>query len=266
MQNDEFKEILWERGRELFRDMPWRTDYRPYYVLVSELMLQQTQVVRVIPKFESFIRAFPDESALARASLADVLRLWQGLGYNRRAKFLHDSAKQIVAMHGGVFPSASADILALPGVGKNTLGAIEAYAFNRPSLFIETNVRTVYIHHFFGEAEIVDDKTISQKLAETIDVEHPREFYWALMDYGSWLKTNGAQNIRRSKHYVKQSPLEGSVRQVRGQIIRQLTGGDLLLEQLKESLDADNRFESALNGLLREGLIATTNGLYHLTK
>ena len=143
--------MLAQRGEELYRTMPWREDTRPYYVLVSELMLQQTQVPRVVPKFEAFIAVFPDEKALAAATLADVLKLWQGLGYNRRAKFLHEAAKMIVQEFGGVFPKSEADIMRLPGVGKNTAGAIIAYAFNMPSIFVETNVRTVYIHHFFAD-------------------------------------------------------------------------------------------------------------------
>lgn len=229
-------------------------------------MLQQTQVTRVIPKFQAFIERFPDESALADASLADVLLLWQGLGYNRRAKFLHESAKRIVLHHDCEFPTESNDILALPGVGKNTLGAIEAYAFNRPTLFVETNIRTVYIHHFFNDQFNIADGQILEKLSATIDLEHPREFYWALMDYGSWLKANGVRNVSSSKHYKKQSPLEGSVRQVRGQIIRELGDREASLEELKDLVQADERFDDALHGLLRDGLIGVSGQTYHLTK
>ncbi|MES2876646.1 MAG: A/G-specific adenine glycosylase [Patescibacteria group bacterium] len=263
---NEFNEVIWTEGRKLYRQMPWREDTRPYYVLVSELMLQQTQVARVIPKFMAFVEAFPDEATLAKASLADVLKLWQGLGYNRRAKFLHESAKRIVNDFDGVFPTEHADILSLPGVGKNTCGAIEAYAFNRPSLFIETNVRTVYIRHFFADDFEVDDKWILEKLTTTIDTEHPREFYWSLMDYGSWLKANGVRNSARSKHYKKQSPLEGSLRQVRGQIIRELTTGAMTEATLRQLLKADYRFESALAGLQRDGLVSGSPAGFHLTK
>lgn len=264
---DIFRETIWSEGRRLYRDMPWRNDTRPYYVLVSELMLQQTQVVRVIPKFEAFIAAFPDEQTLARAGLAQVLTLWQGLGYNRRAKFLHESAKVIVNEYGGVFPSERQDILRLPGVGKSTCGAIEAYAFNRPSLFIETNVRTVYIHHFFADDFAVDDAAIEARLAATLDQEHSREFYWALMDYGSWLKANGVRNVVQSKHYKKQSALEGSVRQVRGQIVRLLTlEGEVTIDIARRSLRADERFDPALSGLIGDGLVERTGQAIHLTK
>ena len=264
MNNHQFQELLWQKGSELYRDMPWRQDTRPYYVLVSELMLQQTQVERVIPKFSDFIMAFPDEQTLAVAPLADVLRLWNGLGYNRRAKFLHDSAKKIVAL--GEFPATELGLTALSGVGKNTAGAIMAYAYNQPAYFIETNVRTVYIHHFFEHRDTVADAEIMQKLHETLDLASPQSFYWALMDYGSWLKKQGVGKITRSAHYKKQSALKGSVREVRGQIIRELANGTMSLAWLQQKLPVDERFEPALQGLLRDGLISKQSDEFYLTK
>ena len=246
--------------------MPWRRDTRPYFVLASEIMLQQTQVERVVPKFEAFVAAFPDEKTLARASLADVLKLWQGLGYNRRAKFLHEAAKMIVGEFGGEFPGTYDQLVRLPGVGKNTAGAILAYSFNQPAIFIETNIRTVYLHHFFPDGEIVDDKEITKLLETTIDREHPREWYWALMDYGSFLKRSGQGRLKQSKHYTKQSPLEGSVRQVRGQIVRLLTEREMTKMQLLRVLQGDERFEPALTGLMRDGLVTQSASKLHLTK
>jgi len=247
---EEFQKLLRQKGEELYRNMPWREDTRPYHVLVSELMLQQTQVSRVIPKFEAFIAAFPDEEALARASLPDMLKLWQGLGYNRRAKFLHEAAKMIMNEYDGIFPDNEKDLLKLPGVGNNTAGAILAYAFNRPSIFVETNVRTVYIHHFFNDRFDVDDKEIIILLEKTIDQKNPRRFYQNLMDYGSWLKANGVKNISASKHYKKQSPLKGSLREMRGEILRRITRNETL-----HDLKADSRFQPAIDGLLRDELI-----------
>jgi A/G-specific adenine glycosylase len=262
----DFQELIIDQGRQLYRPMPWREDTRPYYVLVSELMLQQTQVDRVIPKFNAFISRFPDEAGLAQASLADVLALWQGLGYNRRAKFLHESAKKIVHDFGGVFPDSYDDVLSLPGVGPGTAGAIMNYAFNIPTVFIETNVRTVYFHHFFGDGDKVSDAELRPLIEATIDREHPREFYWALMDYGTWLKKQGAGRISQSSHYKKQSPLKGSVREVRGQIIRLLSAGDALFEEVRQKYDRDERFEPALKGLLADGLVTQTGHILHLTK
>lgn len=258
-------EIIHQKGHELYRDMPWRRDTRPYYVLVSELMLQQTQVDRVIPKFLAFIQAFPDEKALAGASLADVLVLWQGLGYNRRAKYLHDAAKKIMEL--GYFPDSREELIDLPGVGKNTAGAILAYSYNQPVLFVETNIRTVYFHHHFTDGDSVDDKQVLEILDQTLDREHPREFYWALMDYGSWLKRQGAGRIKQSRHYKKQSPLKGSVREIRGKIVRALTTSDSDEKSLRQRLPADERFAAALAGLIRDGLVSRhADGRLHLTK
>ncbi len=247
-------------GEELYRRMPWREDVRPYCVLVSEMMLQQTQVSRVIPKFEAFITTFPDERALSQATLADVLKSWQGLGYNRRAKYLHDACKMIVAEFDGTVPCTVEELERLPGVGKNTAGAILAYAFNKPNLFIETNIRTVYIHHFFPDRDDVNDKEILELLSETLDRRHPRKFYQALMDYGVHLKATGVQNIIQSKHYTKQSPLEGSLREMRGIIVRRLTAGEEITDLAK-----DVRFESALRGLERDGLIVCDGTGWRLT-
>lgn len=266
MNISEFKELLQEKGGELYRSMPWRDDTRPYYVLVSELMLQQTQVDRVIPKFLAFIHAFPDEKALAAAPLSDVLKLWSGLGYNRRAKYLHDAAKKIVRDFGGEFPNTKEDLLSLPGVGPGTAGAILVYAFNQPELFVETNVRTVYFHHFFTNGEKVADKQIIEKIKQTIDYEYPREFYWSLMDYGTWLKKKGAGRVGQSVHYKKQPALKGSQREIRGQIVRVLAANDLTLRGLQSAVTYDERFEPALAGLLSDGLVMRTSNKLHLTK
>lgn len=265
MDNSEFQTILRDKGHELYRDMPWRQDVRPYYVLVSELMLQQTQVDRVIPKFNAFITAFPDEVTLARASLSEVLQLWSGLGYNRRAKFLHEAAKMVVATYDSRIPDDEKILMTLPGVGPNTAGAIMTYAFNKPVVFIETNIRTVYFYHFFQLGEKVTDKELTSLVEATMDDENPREFYWALMDYGSWLKKSGAGHINQSVHYKKQSALKGSVREVRGQIVRQLTLQDMPEAGLRRLLLADERFDLALSGLVRDGLVMQTGTKLHLT-
>lgn len=264
MKTTEFQELLWQKAHELYRDMPWRRDTQPYYVLVSEIMLQQTQVERVIPKFEAFIAAFPDVASLANASLAEVLRLWSGLGYNRRAKFLHEAARHIMSDFNGAFPTTVADLVSLPGVGVNTAGAIMAYSFNQPVVFIETNVRTVYFHHFFDDAALVSDKELRRLVEGTLDTEHPREWYWALMDYGSYLKRQGAGRIDKSRHYKKQSPLKGSVREVRGAILKALAMSNRTEAELRDTLMADDRFEPALTGLRRDGLVTETNGQLHL--
>ena len=266
MEIASFQEIIWEKARELYRDMPWRDNTDPYFVLVSELMLQQTQVDRVIPKFELFMRTFPHISDLAKAPLSDVLTVWSGLGYNRRAKFLHEAAKKVVADYDGSIPNTYDALVSLPGIGPNTAGAILAYSFNQPIVFIETNVRTVYFHHFFEDQALVTDAELKKLAEETIDREHPREWYWAVMDYGSYLKKQGVGRINKSSHYKKQAPLKGSVREVRGLILKALAKMDYIEADLRKELPDDDRFHSAIAALKAEGLISQTDHRLHLTR
>lgn len=262
-----FQDLIARKGHELYRDMPWRTDTRPYYVLVSELMLQQTQVERVIPKFQAFIARFPDEAHLAAAPLHDVLVFWSGLGYNRRAQFLHEAAKQIVAVHEGSFPATKQALMRLPGVGEGTAGAILAYTFNQPIVFIETNIRTVYFHHFFPGGDKVSDAELIPLIEATLDYDHPREFYWAVMDYGTWLKKQGVGRVNQSQHYTRQTALKGSNREMRGLIVKALAlHGDMAESELHATVRADQRFEKALAGLMRDGLVKKTGHILHLTK
>ena len=261
-----FQELVWQKGRELHRDMPWRTTTDPYSIIVSELMLQQTQVDRVIPKYLAFIQQYPSVASLATASLADVLILWSGLGYNRRAKFLHDSARMIMAEFDGKVPADLTNLKRLPGVGVNTAAAVLAYAYNIATPFIETNIRTVYFHYYFEGERLVGDAQLLLVVAATLDREHPREWYWALMDYGSFLKRQGMGRIDKSSHYKKQSPLDGSVRQVRGQILRILANGAYTDDELRHNAGADERYDQALLGLIKDGLVQVVQGRLHLTK
>lgn len=248
-------------------DLPWRlrdtTGFDPYHIVVSELMLQQTQVSRVIPKYEAFLQRFPSIEVLASASLGDVLIAWQGLGYNRRAKFLWQAADQVVRVHDGMFPNTVDGLVGLPGIGKNTAGAVLAYTFNTPALFIETNVRTVYIHHFFADQEAVSDKEVLSVLKQTLMADRPRDFYWAVMDYGTFLKKEHGNAGARSKHYVRQSPFEGSRRQVRGKILRLLSARGYSASELALAVPDDRR-EAVLADLVQEGLISQTHSIYHL--
>lgn len=264
MNEAEFQDLVWEKARELYRDMPWRRDTRPYFVLVSEMMLQQTQVDRVVPKFEVFIAAFPTVEALAAAPLSEVLKLWSGLGYNRRAKFLHEAAKRITHEFKGDFPNTLEALVSLPGVGMNTAGALLAYSFNQPVVFIETNIRTVYFHHYFNDDTTVTDAQLRDIAQRTMDYEHPREWYWGMMDYGSYLKRQGVGRNDKSHHYKKQSALKGSVREVRGAILKVLAGGDMAVAELRQATFDDERFEVALEGLLRDGLVREAAGRLHL--
>lgn len=223
--------------------------------MVSEVMLQQTQVQRVLPKFETFLQKFPTIKLLAQAPLGEVLKTWSGLGYNRRAKYLHQAVQSIVSEYSGVFPQTTEELVKLPGIGRNTAGAIVVYAFNKPALFVETNIRTVYIHHFFHDQAEVPDSAIIEKLEQTLDKKQPREFYWRLMDYGTQLKKKQGNLTRKSKMYTKQSTFAGSNRQLRGRVLRELADGELTRQQLKQRIK-DERLDGVLERLQIEGLIA----------
>ena len=266
MNDSNFNEELWDKARELYRSMPWRDNTDPYYVFVSELMLQQTQVDRVVPKFELFIQTFPTISDLADAPLAKVLTVWSGLGYNRRAKFLHEAAKKVMTDFQGRIPDTYEELLRLPGIGPNTAGAILVYSFNQPTVFIETNVRTVYFHHFFEDQALVTDKELKVLVEQTIDTEHPREWYWGVMDYGSYLKKQGVGRNDKSTHYKKQAQLKGSLREVRGLILKALAVDEYSVESLRAKMPHDERFDVAVGALTSEGFIMQTDGRLHLTK
>lgn len=265
MDIKEFQELVWEYWRRNGRQgLPWREAPTPYNVVVSELMLQQTQVERVVPKFLEFTERFPDFPALAKAQLSEVLIAWQGLGYNRRAKYLHELAKVVVTLGG--LPDTVEELVKLPGIGKNTAGAILAYAFDQPVVYIETNIRTVYLHHFFADQFDVDDKELLPIIERTFDRDEPRAWYSALMDYGSYLKKQCYGRNNASKHYKKQSKFEGSVRQVRGAIVRALTSSALKRSELERVVGADERFETALQQLVTEGIITVHGANYGLAE
>lgn len=263
----EFQEQVWEYyGAHGRHDLPWRQPKhaKPYDITVSELMLQQTQVARVIPKFVDFLAQFPDVDSLATAELGDVLRAWQGLGYNRRAKYLWQTAQMVRDSFGGTFPDTSEGLQQLPGIGVNTAGAILAYAYDLPAVFVETNIRTVYIHHFFASETTVTDTMIREKLAQTVpEHESIREWYWALMDYGTYLKQTVGNLNKLSKSYTKQSKFQGSRRQVRGAILRMLSMGAQTRSDLAETI-MDDRLDSVLQELIRENLVKCSNNNYYL--
>jgi A/G-specific adenine glycosylase len=209
------------RGRH---GMLWRHTDNPYRIMVSEIMLQQTQVDRVALKYPAFIDAFPDAAALARAPLADVLAAWQGMGYNRRAVSLKKCAEMIVGEFNGTLPRDPAILATFPGIGPATAASICAFAYNLPVVFIETNIRRVFIHFFFAGADAVTDAEILPLVEQTLDRENPRVWYWALMDLGMNLKKSVPNPNRRSTAYVKQAPFAGSDRRIRGMVLKYVIG------------------------------------------
>jgi A/G-specific adenine glycosylase len=258
---DEFRNKVWDYYRSYGRDLAWRHDPTPYEVLVTELMLQQTQVARVMERYPRWMKRFPSFEDLANASVAEVLEEWQGMGYNRRALYLHRIATAVVGEYRGVLPSDPAELVKLPGVGANTAGSVAAFAFNAPVVFIETNIRRVFLHEFFTDMDDVSDKELMPLIAEALDQEHPREWYYALMDYGSYLAKTVSNPNRRSKHHVIQSKFEGSTRQIRGEILRQLMKGP----KAKFAI-TDARLSGVLSALEKEGFIYHVAGLYSLVR
>jgi len=230
--------------------------------LVSEIMLQQTQTHRVIEKYEYFTAVFPTLNSLADASLREVLSVWQGLGYNRRGKYLHECAKKVVREFGGVLPDDPELLKTFPGIGPGTAGSICAFAFNKPTVFIETNIRAVFIHSFFHGKVGVHDNDLIPLIAAVVDQENPREWYYALMDYGVMLKKQHPNPSRKSIHHSKQSRFEGSDRQIRGMIIKLLTENPQLTQKkLQSVLKGDGlRMKKILNDLISENMIKIIGG------
>ncbi len=248
--------------------MPWRETSDPYHILVSEVMLQQTQVGRVVEKFKEFVAAFPDIVALDRASLQEVLSIWQGLGYNRRALALKSVARQVLEEFGGRLPGSAVDLMQLKGVGPYTANAVMAFAFNEPVVLVETNIRTVFIHHFFTDDEGVRDSGILPLVEATLDRDNPRVWYWALMDYGTMLKKSGLDMNARSAHYQRQTPFHGSFRQVRGMILKALVStADLtILDIARETGLSSDRVSEAVQRLEAEGFIVSETTGYRVSE
>lgn len=217
---DSFRRAVLAHFRAHGRDLPWRHTRDPYRILVSEFMLQQTQVPRVLPKYEEFLEAFPDMASLAAAPLSDVLRHWQGLGYNRRALALKRTAELVVSDHDGRLPRDPAVLRRLPGIGPATAAAVAAFAFGDAHPFLETNIRAAFLHHFFPYRDGVPDSELLPLVEATLDRSDPRTWYYALMDYGGMLKRTAGNPSRRSRHHSRQSTFEGSQRQLRAAALR----------------------------------------------
>jgi A/G-specific adenine glycosylase len=252
-----FQELIYHYYQKNARTFPWRTTHNPYYILVSEIMLQQTQTERVIRKYELFINCFPDFSSLARAPLREILRVWHGLGYNRRAIALKRIAETVMSEFHGDLPSSPETLMTLPGIGRATGSAICAFAFNQPVVFIETNIRRVFIHYFFQNRNGINDTEILPIVEKTLDIANPRKWYFALMDYGVMVKKESQNPNRKSAHYQKQSPFEGSNRQIRAMILRALTmEAGISQREIAGRLGIDpERVEKNLIQLQKEGFI-----------
>jgi len=276
-QAQEFQKHIYDFYRGNKRDFLWRKDITLYKIFVSEIMLQQTQTARVEPKFAAWLKLFPDVQSLALASRQQVLSAWQGLGYNRRGLALHEAAQRIVSEFGGKVPQDRDILQTFKGIGPNTAASICAFAFNRPVVFVETNIRTVFLHHFFSDKSLsssllavsnkIHDKQLLPLIAATLDHQNSRDWYYGLMDYGVHLKKELKVNNKQSAHYARQSKFIGSKRQVRGAIIRILSKGLsvnydelclLVADELPENMHDASRI---IQDLISEKFIKEIDGL-----
>ena len=228
ISQDPFRATVRAEGARLYRDLPWRNTRDPYEIWLSEVMLQQTQVPRVLARWQEWLERFPTVVALAHADTADVLAAWQGMGYNRRALALKAAAETVCTDYDGVFPNDAAALRALPGIGPATAQGIRAFAFDLPGVYLETNVRTVLLHELFPGEEGVSDRALVPILRDTCPADasdpadDPRAWYYALLDYGAYLKRTLPNPSRRSASHTRQSRFEGSHRQKRAELLRVL--------------------------------------------
>jgi A/G-specific adenine glycosylase len=297
MEIAEFREIVLSHYRQAGRKFPWRFA-DPWGVMVSEFMLQQTRTERVIPYWENWMKLWSQPKALADASMEAALRAWSGLGYNRRCRYLKDSAAIIAGENNGRVPETPQALLLRPGVGPYMSAAIACFAYNFPAVFIETNIRSAVIHNFFPNRNDVRDSEIipileaalecsaPQPRPQVVEPEvrgsllapqprpqvegsplEPRTWHYALMDYGAFLKKTTTNPSRRSAHYTRQSPFSGSFRQARGKVIKALVSiGRCGAEELKRAsgLEEEKLYE-VLEKLKKESFVAEDGGVYSIS-
>tara|TARA_Y100000310_G_scaffold172170_1_gene172282 strand:- start:4342 stop:5112 length:771 start_codon:yes stop_codon:yes gene_type:complete len=229
------------------RDLPWRKTTDPYKILVSEVMLQQTQVDRVIPYYTKWLEEWPDVKSLAKADTHKLLSLWSGLGYNNRALRLRKLCEFLVEKNNGEMPRQKDVLLSLPGIGPYTAGAIMAFAYNKEVAVVDTNIRRVFIHELKLKEDISPEEL--EKIALGV-VPKGKSCIWynALMDYGALFKTARKTGI---ESVSKQGKFEGSDRELRGEIIKRLVKE----KSVEKDSIVDRRKKRVLAGMERDGLI-----------
>ncbi|NTV21614.1 MAG: Fe-S cluster assembly protein HesB [Chlorobium limicola] len=240
------------------RSFPWRETRDRYAVMVSEIMLQQTQADRVVPKFTAWMGRFPDVAALASAPLRDVLALWSGLGYNSRGQRLQSCARMVTERFGGVVPAAPAELKTLPGIGDYTCRSIPVFADNLDVAAVDTNIRRIIIHEF-ALPEETSKRSIQIAAEQLLPPGRSRDWHNALMDYGSLCLTSRITGIRP---LTKQSKFRGSKRWYRGMIMKELVASDqVFLEELDARYgDCSWNIREIVGDLVREGLVEEGDG------
>lgn len=256
LQIKKFQEHIQNYFRDFGRSFVWRETTIPYHIVVSEIMLQQTQVKRVEKKYPEFIARFPNFSSLASAKLSEIYSVWSGMGYNRRALALKKISEILFKEHNGVLPNDATLLEKFPGIGKATAASICAFAFNAPTVFIETNIRTVFLHFFFSNKTNIPDQKLIPLVESTLDQKNPRLWYFALMDYGAFLKSSFPNPSRASLSHRPQSKFRGSMREVRGTILKMLSKKPMTRASLKkESGFPKEMIAKSVIDLVRDGLV-----------
>ncbi|MBI5134294.1 MAG: A/G-specific adenine glycosylase [Candidatus Taylorbacteria bacterium] len=258
MTESRFKALIWDYYKNAGRHgLPWRKTKDPYRILVSEVMLQQTQVPRVLAKYPEFLSRFPTTRSLARAKVSEILKVWKGLGYNRRALALKRVSEIVSIEFKGRFPKEAHELESLPGIGPSTRGAIMAFSFGLPTTYIETNIRAVFLHFFFKGKKGVDDKEILPLVERTLDRERPRDWYYALMDYGVYLKRTLPNPSRASKHHARQASFKGSNREVRSKILSYVLEKPRTQKEIERYIGkTPHDIDKNIRDLVKEGFLA----------
>ena len=266
------------------RQLPWRQTTDLYRILVSEMMLQQTQVDRVIPKYYAFLEQFPTVSSLADAQTAEVLKMWSGLGYNRRALYLQKCAQTIKYKHNGKFPETTEELLAIPGLGKYTAAAVQSFANNKDVVVIDVNVERIFKRIFYGKIEAAE--AIAWHILPT---NESRNWHNALMDIGALFcaaknpkcalcpakaccaAANNKERIEATWKKRKVVPFKNSDRIVRGTILKLLTtkNGQEQDQIYKQLIEQDikrekEKFEEIIVQLEKDGLIKKEKNMLSL--
>ena len=264
----EFQRRVYAVDKLCQRELPWRKRRTPYRVLVSELMLQQTQAGRVVPKYRAFLKDLGSFKALAKADTSEVIKLWQGLGYNRRALALKRTAEIVHSSYSGRLPRDYEALLALPGIGDYTAKAVRIYAYNFDDVLIETNIRSLFTYCFFPECSAVSDADLLPLIASAVDRKDPARWYDALMDLGVLVKANVPRIVQRNKAHRAQSQFQGSHRQKRGMLLKALSSkGSLTCREAAACVELDAALvKSILEELKSEQFLELSKGRYSLRK
>jgi len=256
-----FQHKIFQFYKQNKRDLPWRNTTDPYKILVSEFMLQQTQVNRVITYYKKWMKQWPTVYKLADEEYKNVLQAWMGLGYNRRAMYLHQSAKVIAHEFKGDVLQAVHHFDKLPGIGLYTCKAIQIFAANENIATVDTNIRRILINEF-NLKKLIPDKDLFQLAERCLPKKRSRDWHNALMDYGAIYLTSKKTGI---KPKTIQSKFDGSDRQIRGKILRMLLNDQQSEYQLEQKLQIDSkRLSKILVKMKKEGTVSKTDSFYHV--